>query len=219
MCYTARLNYQGLKFFISNCFGIGFDWEDPEFIEAVKNHDPRIEGVLNWAANGKASEYDRAATFESDYLDHNSKRYTLDMLRHAERDEIESIYINPFLSEKGKDTITQYLNGELKKLVDKEEETQPIKGNKNQRGFIYLIHCDNGLYKIGKSKKVSKRLETFNTLFPATLNLIHSFETQSYSNAEALLHERFDEKHVHGEWYELDEQDIAEIIAIKDFEL
>jgi hypothetical protein len=219
MCYTARLEHKGLYFFMSNCFGIGFDWKDKTFVEAVKNNDPRINEILLWAAKGEATKYDDAACFDGDFCSYpHSSRITLSELKRMDRGNVADLRDNKYLSQRARKLIDSFFDGTMEELAQQEKEKE-YHGIKNEHGHVYLIHSENGLHKIGKARVVSKRLESFNTAYPDKLTLIHSFESYGYSDAEAVLHFRYNEKNVHGEWFQLTQEDIDDIKSIKDFEL
>jgi len=204
---------------MSNCFGIGFDWNDKTFIEAVKNNDPKIMEILQWAASGEAKKYNDAACFDGDLCDYNHPaRTTFSELARMDRGNLSDLRDNKYLSGRAKKLIDSYFDGTLAELAQREKEKErPEK--RNEHGFVYLIHSENGLHKIGKARRVSKRLESFETAYPDKLTLIHSFESWGYSDAEEILHKRYDEKNIHGEWFQLTQEDIDDIRSIKDFEL
>jgi hypothetical protein len=86
------------------------------------------------------------------------------------------------------------------------------------KGFVYLLWAENGLHKIGKAKSIDDRVHNLGIKIPIKTKLIHAFKTEDRNKAEADLHQRYAEKREHGEWFDLNEQDIAEITAIKDFD-
>lgn len=86
-------------------------------------------------------------------------------------------------------------------------------------GFVYLIKAENGLYKIGKTKNVSKRMQPFSVSFPMKWELIHYFQSLNYTAAEQALHKKYADKRNTGEWFELQPEDAAYIIGVKDGQL
>jgi len=75
-------------------------------------------------------------------------------------------------------------------------------------GYVYLVKADN-LYKIGMSSNPEKRMETLRYRPPYPTKLIHAFRTPQCRKDEWLLHIIFRDKRVVGEWFILDEDDIA----------
>lgn len=91
---------------------------------------------------------------------------------------------------------------------------QPLKEKtENNRcievGYIYVVKM--GIhYKIGISVNPKKRLKEF-TILPYELETVLCEKVFDYQTIEKELHEHFDRKCVRGEWFELDEQDLAYI--------
>lgn len=75
-------------------------------------------------------------------------------------------------------------------------------------GNIYILKGDR-FYKIGQAVKIDSRIEQFSPLLPFPVEFVHSFATDNMDAAEKELHERFADKHTHGEWFALTEDDVA----------
>jgi hypothetical protein len=100
------------------------------------------------------------------------------------------------------------------------EQAIQRKGNrKSAIGFIYLIRAENGLYKIGKAKNVSTRMQPFSVSFPMKWDLVYSFQANDYNYAEALLHQRYANKRDVGEWFKLSIDDVEYIKSLQDGQL
>jgi hypothetical protein len=221
MCYDEDLQHKGLKFLISNCFGIGFDWNDEELKEAVNNKDERIWEILKWAVNGGAETYNQAAEFYSDYLYYRSPSTVLRHLTDADKDgTLKEIEDNPYLSAKARAKIEAYHNGSLAQAaIQEREEENKNKKAKKLDGNVYLIRAENGLYKIGKAKKISERMKPFSVSFPMKWELLYSFQCRDYSYAEELLHAKYADKRDVGEWFKLTTDDVEYIKGIQDGQL
>jgi len=83
-----------------------------------------------------------------------------------------------------------------------------------KNGYIYLLGCDEGYYKIGRAKNVSSRLARFEVIFPFDFSLIHSFEADDYYAAETELHHDFAEQRANGEWFILSDAEVSKIKSI-----
>lgn len=73
---------------------------------------------------------------------------------------------------------------------------------------LYLIECQ-GFYKIGVAYDVSHRLAELGIGNPFELVVLAVY---GYSNAqavEAVLHQKFSQQRIRGEWFSLNENDIA----------
>ena len=82
---------------------------------------------------------------------------------------------------------------------------------KSKGGFIYLFKCENtNSYKIGRtSKSISSRISQLKTANPY-INEVLSFKTDDVSE-EAMWHERFKDKNINREWFNLSQEDIKEM--------
>lgn len=81
-------------------------------------------------------------------------------------------------------------------------------------GYVYVIE-GAGLYKIGKAINVAKRLESHQTSCPIPLTLVYSIKTRDALSLERHLQYHFRHKVTRGEWFSLDETDLARIRRIQ----
>ena len=80
-----------------------------------------------------------------------------------------------------------------------------------KKSYVYLI-CDSAqeLYKIGVTKNLySKRMKQLQTGNGTELHIVNYHETYYPFRIEKLLHNRFQSKREHGEWFRLDMEDIT----------
>lgn len=218
MCYDETLKHKDIKIVISNCFGVGFDWNDPEFITAVKNREERLFEVLEWMSNGGAKKYNQSVEFENDccrgthlhiFNDLNNYNYNLFEVRQ-----------NPYLSQNAKDILDMYFSGELKEkanLEKRNKKEEPKTKSTKKRGVVYLINS-GVYYKIGKTRNLPTRIDTLavGVIVPFDIKLIHHFKSNDYSGDEKKLHDMFFDKRADGEWFVLSEKDVEYIMGIKD---
>jgi hypothetical protein len=80
-------------------------------------------------------------------------------------------------------------------------------------GGIYLFSIKEmpGYYKVGASKAVQRRLAGYNTAMPFTVILEFFVEHPNYRLVERLLHRKFKNKRIKGEWFTLSNDDVAQI--------
>ena len=74
-------------------------------------------------------------------------------------------------------------------------------------GHVYLLKHDNA-YKIGKSFDVTRRYKEIKVQMPHDTEEIHVIETDDPSGIEAYWHNRFKDKKLKGEWFNLSREDI-----------
>lgn len=104
-----------------------------------------------------------------------------------------------------------FLEAFVKTMMIKAKADLKSEKKNTKEGFVYLM--DNiGLTKIGETKDcVNKRLATFKVGNP-DIKLIAYVFCEDRKLFEAQLHERYQEKHVKGEWFNLSRRDINNLI-------
>lgn len=75
-------------------------------------------------------------------------------------------------------------------------------------GYVYLIKSPYG-YKIGKTKNMKQRTQLFGVKLPFPIEIVAYGWFDDYSRAEADFHNRFRDRRLDGEWFNLGAQDIA----------
>lgn len=87
-------------------------------------------------------------------------------------------------------------------------------GGSEMRHFsVYLVKAENGLTKIGVSRDPKKRFDGLCTMSPIDLELIFYASSLWGRRLEKHFHERFKDKRIKGEWFNLDDEDIESIKA------
>jgi Meiotically Up-regulated Gene 113 (MUG113) protein len=70
-------------------------------------------------------------------------------------------------------------------------------------GYVYIVNC-NGIYKIGYTMdSVASRVSNIQMSNPNKVRLVCSIPSQTASTLERELHQRFRDRRVRGEWYQL----------------
>lgn len=80
-------------------------------------------------------------------------------------------------------------------------------------GYVYLFQCGDQ-YKIGYSKTPVKRRQQFRTGSPFPVKTVHLLRTVYYRQIEKQLHYQFADKRKQGEWFALDDADVAYIKSL-----
>lgn len=92
-----------------------------------------------------------------------------------------------------------------------EKPTPKVKQTKS--GFVYLIKRDSD-YKIGVSSKPKSRITAIQTGSASPVETICLIKTDDMENLELALHNRFAEKRIRGEWFNLSTEDVEYIKSL-----
>ena len=89
-----------------------------------------------------------------------------------------------------------------------------VKSSKNPTiGFVYLIWSQYG-YKIGKAISVKNRSKLFEVKLPFPIRVESYAKFSDHTQAERSLHLHFQEKRMEGEWFALEDIDVAFIKSL-----
>lgn len=78
---------------------------------------------------------------------------------------------------------------------------------------LYLIQSESGYIKIGISKRVERRLRDLQISSPEKLTLLFYQPLQKAELIEKKLHQRFSDKRLRGEWFDLTPDDIQWVMT------
>ena len=79
-------------------------------------------------------------------------------------------------------------------------------------GFVYFIRNKiSGHVKIGRAKKLERRMDIFSKSYSFPIELIQHIYTLNYEKIELAFHSHFNSKRRNGEWFALDDIDIENI--------
>lgn len=81
----------------------------------------------------------------------------------------------------------------------------------DRQAAVYVIKIDT-LYKIGLSLTPEQRIKAMQ--LPCRPEVVLIFRTPKASELEQTLHRKYHEQRKHGEWFELDKPQIAEILKV-----
>lgn len=88
-------------------------------------------------------------------------------------------------------------------------------------GYIYILKDTeiSGYYKIGKTTQPHERMKAFGVLLPFAVELIHVIQCDNANRVEAHLHQHYASKRQRGEWFNLTDEDIAELKLIHEWKV
>ncbi len=116
--------------------------------------------------------------------------------------------------------IIEYAYWLEKKVVELEHKLslakKYIEENESRKDFtkwyIYIIQDHTGMTKIWMTKNIKNRVMNYKTENPYWINVIYTFEHEDYIEIERELHQKVQNKNIRWEWFNLDNNDIKEII-------
>ncbi len=84
-----------------------------------------------------------------------------------------------------------------------------------ESGFVYLIKF-NGLYKIGMSKNFETRIKQLDRRWKmrGKYEVVRVISTTDMINLECKLHQKFHDKCIHAEWFDLSLEDVDYIMRL-----
>lgn len=120
--------------------------------------------------------------------------------------------------------ITESLDASIIKILGDAIESLPPEVNKTDievvdgvvTGFVYLMKSGK-YYKIGKTNSIDRRQYEIGLHVAEGVEPIHSIETDDPSGIEAYWHNRFKDKRMNGEWFNLSTSDIRAFRLRKKF--
>jgi hypothetical protein len=94
---------------------------------------------------------------------------------------------------------------------------EPVDVPRGRPGFVYLALAGTGHYKIGRSTSPRDRIRVFDTKMPVSVKVVHTIACDDAILAEKTLHDLFASKRHRGEWFALDDEDVAQIRGYVEF--
>lgn len=94
-----------------------------------------------------------------------------------------------------------------KKYIEENESRKDF-----TKWYIYIIQDHTGMTKIWMTKNIKNRVMNYKTENPYWINVIYTFEHEDYIEIERELHQKVQNKNIRWEWFNLDNNDIKEII-------
>lgn len=90
-----------------------------------------------------------------------------------------------------------------------------IENQASKKSGLYVIQINNeNKFKIGFTKNLESRLQSFRTASPYIIKLIYYVETIHYKSLERKIHKEMKNLRKKGEWFELSNNDLSELREI-----
>lgn len=181
---------------------------DEELIELIKYSNTSYRN-MDYKRFGKTTPSQFRSMFNSDDLapmDMKGFLTTKEQWKEI-KNSVDLFY--KLLEERGLDA-DRYNLERLANMVLEDERGKNRSKDKDKSGFVYLLKGDD-CYKIGKSKEPKTRTERLAVKLPFEVELVHTVESNRHSKLEKFLHNKFSDKKVNGEWFDLDKKDVEYI--------
>lgn len=124
--------------------------------------------------------------------------------------DILDLYINDFTEEE----ITANFNN----FLESRKNAPTIKHvPKKEVGFVYLLKNDVGQCKIGKTKRLGKRMSHFGIKLPFPIRLVGYIKSPDYDLLEKQYHKKYNGCRLLGEWFNLTVKNLQDIMSHPDF--
>lgn len=82
-----------------------------------------------------------------------------------------------------------------------------------RKGYVYLIHGYEDVYKIGRAVDAEQRFRAMTKLpFPTTV--VHRIDCEDCVEAEGIIHNYHAPRRLHGEWFRLRPEDVAALRSV-----
>lgn len=111
---------------------------------------------------------------------------------------------------RGKKDIDRQVELDYLRVLERPRLDKAARKRKAWPGHVYLIEC-NGLHKIGHTANLKARLSSMQSGSSTKLNLICSIKTPEMEFLEYELHERFADRRMAREWFNLTSADVEYI--------
>lgn len=109
---------------------------------------------------------------------------------------------------------------EIRKQLEWEAKLENLNKQYKEKknvGVVYLLKIkDKKQYKIGVSKNFERRYNEISPKMPFELKTINLIESFNIFDLEKKLHNKFSDKRIKGEWFELSKKDVEYIKSIED---
>lgn len=98
-------------------------------------------------------------------------------------------------------------------------ESKHVKNKPKKQGYVYFVQADGQHYKIGGTSNLESRIKNLQVASPNDLKLIAWIEINDWQEKEKQVHEYFDDKKIHGEWFDITLSEIIDWARLNEIAL
>ena len=172
--------------------------DDPKYIAAVKK-----------AVNSIPYMDARALIIEMFGSDNDAEYYGMEPDYHPQEKQQALALI---MSEGYAFDMDEQLRDAIARMASSKRTHPKVTNKRSPRpGFVYVLQGPDGNYKIGRTIDYRGRIDSLTVKLPFDVHPLMVIRSDDYCALEKMLHDRFADKRVRGEWFALSEQDIQHI--------
>lgn len=94
----------------------------------------------------------------------------------------------------------------------KKDNARKVNSAKKPNGYLYIVHSKRfDLIKIGVSSSPKRRINDIKSYLPFTVNCIFLKYYQAVYSLEQIIHDRFKNNQIKGEWFQVYKEDVIEL--------
>ena len=106
------------------------------------------------------------------------------------------------------DDYNKYLEGTYYPALN---ETPTEDNSSKTAGYVYILES-NGKYKLGRTKNLSSRLQSYKTQNPFGIKVVYTRHVDDHIYGERVILSMFPHKNIVGEWFSLEKDDVDLVI-------
>jgi Meiotically up-regulated gene 113 len=108
----------------------------------------------------------------------------------------------------------QIRENEQERIKNEQTRETTVVLRPNRPGHVYLVQADR-YFKIGRSKQPNVRFKQIGLQLPFPFEVLHVIPVNDMHIAEKQLHAKYAHQHLNGEWFDLSQDEVAEIMSLK----
>jgi hypothetical protein len=166
--------------------------------DAKRTDSGTLEEIDEWCRKRHRAHY------AADIFAHLAYHFDSQFMELQDLDLISEAFADTHIGNMATAEKNRILRGESRKSAKKVSKQRVT-------GYVYLVAGEGGVYKIGKTTQLDKRVNFFEIKLPFPIELVCVIPSDDISGLERQMHKRFADKHVNGEWFKLTQQEVEEI--------
>jgi hypothetical protein len=180
--------------------------DNPNYIEALRIAQLAYDEINNVHSIGEYMHEVDFTPYDDEAID--------DLIKACDRADAQTYIHIPAYIQSTIERIraeADYRNGYKHRPVKPAAAKSPVSP---KPGFVYLVRAESGHYKIGRTRDPQNRIKTFSVQLPFRVEFEHVIKSDDMCALEEQLHERYANKRLDGEWFNLSADDVDYIKSL-----